>query len=168
MLLAACGSSHKLAHELVAGSEPVAVRQGDAAVMNGLLGLEYTAIAAYEAGIPLLTGHAREAAARFLSQELAHAAKLEATVRGAGARPSSPPASYSLGSPSSEADVLDVLRGVESAAVNGYLVAIPRLAPGWLRSVAAGILANEAQHISMLRMLQGQPSVPSAFVTASE
>jgi bacterioferritin (cytochrome b1) len=152
----------------VAGSVAVAVRRADIAIMNRALDLEHYAIAAYTAGIPLLTGRSRAAATRFLGQELSHASKLHDTIKGAGGKPNAPRASYDLGSPGSEADVLEMLRRTEASLVAAYLAAVPELMPGWLRAVAAGILANEAQHISVLRAAQGQRAVPSAFVTASE
>ncbi|MEA2198243.1 MAG: hypothetical protein QOJ25_2294 [Solirubrobacteraceae bacterium] len=167
-LLTACGGGSGAKRKLVAGSEPAAVRRADISIMNGVLDLEHTAIAAYTAGIPLLTGRARAAATRFLRQELSHASKLHDTIKGAGGKPHLAKASYDLGSPDSETDVLDMLRALEKSLLSAYLAAIPELMPGWLRAVAAGILANEAQHISVLRSVQGQRPVPSAFVTASE
>jgi len=164
-LLAGCGGGSKAKKKLV--SDP-AVRQGDIAVLNKVLALEHTAIAAYTAGIPLLSGHARAAAAEFLGHELAHAEKLAATIRGAGGKPRPPQANYALGNPSDEAQVLRLLNVTESSLVNAYLIAIPKLAPGWLRAVAAGILANEGQHISVLQAVQGHPPAPAAFVTAVE
>ena len=167
-LVAGCGGGSKPKRKLVAGSAPVAVRRTDIAIMNRALDLEHYAIAAYTAGIPLLTGHARAAATRFLGQELSHASKLHDTIKGAGGKPSAPQASYHLGTPGSEADVLEMLRRTEESLLTAYFVAVRELMPGWLRAVAAGILANEAQHISVLRAAQGRRAVPSAFVTASE
>jgi hypothetical protein len=167
-LLTGCGGRSKPKPKLVAGSVPVAVRRADVAIMNRALDLEHYAIAAYTAGIPLLSGRARAAATRFLGQELSHASKLHDTIKGAGGKPNSPRASYDLGSPGSEADVLEMLRRTEASMIAAYLAAVPELMPGWLRAVAAGILANEAQHISVLRAAQGRRAVPSAFVTASE
>ncbi|HWF34341.1 MAG TPA: ferritin-like domain-containing protein [Solirubrobacteraceae bacterium] len=166
-VLSACGSSRPKT-KLVAGSDPLAVRQADIEILNSVLDLEYTAIAAYTAGIPLLTGHARAAAAQFLGHELSHAMKLASTIRGAGGKPNRQPSTYALTNPRDAAQVLDTLGTTESSLIDGYLTAIPKLVPGWLRAVAAGILANEGQHVSVLRLLQAQPPVPSAFVTASE
>lgn len=167
-LLTACGGGSGTKRKLVAGSDPIAVRRADIAILNGVLDLENTAIAAYEAGIPLLTGHARAAATRFLGQELSHAAKLQSTIKGAGGNANAPQAAYDLGSPRGEAEVLSLLRTTEAALVTAYLDAIPKLMPGWLRAVAAGILANEGQHISVLRLIEGRPPVPGAFLTSAE
>ncbi len=168
LLVAACGGASKGKTKLVAGSDPLAVRDADISILNGVLDLEYTAIAAYTAGIPLLSGHARAAAAQFLGHELSHATKLETTIRGAGGKPNAQRANYSLSNPRNPAQVLDILGTAESSLIDAYLSAIPKLLPGWLRAVAAGILANEGQHISVLGTLQGRRPVPGAFVTASE
>lgn len=168
LLLSACGGASKPRVTLIAGSYPRAVRVADIAVLNHVLDLEYTAVAAYEAGIPLLSGHARAAAARFLGHELSHATKLASTIKGAGGKAHPPQASYDLGHPRSEAAVLEGLRATESSLIDAYLAAIPKLTPGWLRAVAAGILANESQHVSVLDLVQGRRPVPSAFVTAND
>jgi bacterioferritin (cytochrome b1) len=168
LLLAGCGGGSSAKSKLIAGSYPDAVRESDISILNGVLDLEYTAIAAYTAGIPLLSGHARGAAAQFLGHELSHASKLVSTIKGAGGKPHPQAANYPLTNPKDAAGVLDILNTTESSLVDAYLAAIPRLMPGWLRSVAAGILANEGQHISVLRALQGRRPVPAAFVTASE
>ena len=165
VLLTACGASKP--KKLIAGSAPVQVRLTDISILNGVLDLEHTAIAAYTAGIPLLTGRARAAATRFLGQELSHAVKLAGTIKGAGGKANPPRASYDLGTPGDEAAVLDVLNSTESLLVDAYLSAIPKLMPGWLRAVAAGILANEGQHIAVLQGVRGRTPVPSAFVTAA-
>ncbi len=168
VVISACGGSSKAKTKLIAGSESVAVRDADISIMNGLLDLEYFAIFAYTAGIPLLTGHARAAAAQFFGHELSHATKLQSTIKGAGGKPNPQRASYPLSNPQNAAEVLDILNMAESSLLDGYLAAIPNLMPGWLRAVAAGILANEGQHVSVLRALQGRPPVPGAFVSTTE
>lgn len=165
MLLTGCGGASQ-PKKLVAGTDPVEARYDDISIMNEVLDLEHTAIAAYTAGIPLLTGRARAGATRFLGQEIQHAMKLAGTIKGAGGKANPPRASYDLGSPSNEGEVLDLLSTTESLLVNAYLSAIPKLVPGWLRAVAAGILANEGQHVAVLQGLQGRPPVPGPFLTA--
>jgi bacterioferritin (cytochrome b1) len=168
-LLSACGGGGSPRKpKLVAGSDPVSVRLADISILNEVLDLEHAAIAAYTAGIPLLAGHARAAAVRFLGQELSHAGKLESTIKGAGGKPNPPRTSYDLGRPRTGSDVLEMLRRNEASLVSAYLGAIPELMPGWLRAVAAGILANEGQHVCVLRAVQGLSPVPSALVTGSE
>jgi hypothetical protein len=168
VLLVGCGGSSKPKRPSVAGSYQAEVRAADISLLNGVLDVEHTAIAAYTAGIPLLTGHSRVAATWFLGQELQHAAKLEATITGAGGKANPAQASYDLGNPRDGAQVLELLHHTESSLLAAYLDAIPKLIPGWLRAVAAGILANESQHLCVLEAAQGRPAVRSAFVTAHE
>jgi bacterioferritin (cytochrome b1) len=170
VMISSCGGESKPKQTFVGGSEAPEAREDDVELLNGVLALEHAAIAAYTAGIPLLSGHGwvRIGATRFLGQELQHAQKLEATIRGAGGKPTPPQARYHLGTPRDAAEVLEMLRATESALIGAYLAAIPQLTPGWLRAVAAGILANESQHVSVLRAQQGRPEVPGAFVTGAE
>jgi bacterioferritin (cytochrome b1) len=149
-----------------AGIDPTAIR-ADVDILNSALDLEHTAIAAYTAGIPLLTGTARAAAKQFLAQEFAHASVLSSTVAHAGGKPNQPSPSYDLGHPRREADVLRLLLMLERVAISAYIDAIPKLTPGSLRSTVASILTTEAQHVSVLRSELGLAPVPAPFVTGS-
>jgi Ferritin-like domain len=161
--LAGCGANR-------ARHRPVAdpVQDQDVVLLNDLLARERHAIAAYTAGIPLLGGTRRHAAVEFLRQELAHAGMLLALIKdsGGGARPRA--ASYDLGQPQTARDVLLLLHEVERAEITGYLDAIPRMKPGRLRAAAATILADDAQHVSVLRSELGLSPTPAAFVTGAE
>lgn len=168
----------------------------DVKVLNGLLQLEYHAIAAYTACIPLLPHPAPPppgsnppppkpppknppplelllplsyaAAQQFLSQELAHVTELRGFIHQAGGRREKPRPSYELGHPSSKDDVLHLLHRIEQTQLTAYLEAIPLLSPGKLRGAAAAIFANHAQHIAVWRFELGRRPVPSAFVDGSE
>jgi hypothetical protein len=167
-LLTACGGGSGRSKKQTAESATLAVRASDVEILNGVLDLEHAAVAAYTAGIPLLNGRARAAAVRFLGQELSHATALAGAVKGAGGKPNPPRASYELGNPRGQAQVLVLLHTIEESLVEIYLDAIPKLSPGWLRADVASILANEAQHVSVLRAARGQSPVPTAFLTANE
>ena len=77
LLLAACGGSHSSSSQATttttSGPVPNAV---DAALLNHLLDLEHMGIAAYTAGIPLLSPAGRKDGRLFLTQELSHAGEL--------------------------------------------------------------------------------------------
>ena len=60
-------------------------------------------------------------------------------------------ASYRLGKPANDSDVLELLHGLERAQINAYLAAIPKLSPGPVRAAVSSILANDAQHIAIIR-----------------
>jgi len=166
--LTACASSAKGPHKKKrTPSDPVQAAT-DIALLNGALDVEHTAIAAYIAGIPLLTGHNRDAAKQFVTQDYGHAAELSLMVRQAGGTAHDPSPSYALGNPSSEGDVLALLQRIESLQIATYLQVLPRLQPGVFRSIVGAILANEAQHVSVLRAARGMPAIPAALVTGKE
>src|SRR5438270_240606 len=52
--------------------------------------------------------------------------------------------------------------------IGAYLSALPRLTPGPVRAAIAAVMANDAQHLSVLRAAQHRSPVPAAFVTAGE
>ncbi len=161
-LLAACSGSKPLRLKVRSG---VTVERGDVSILNGLLDLEQQTIAAYTAGIPLLRRPAIKAAQQFLGQELAHAQALSDLVKKAGGKPDKPRPSYDLGNPSTEPQVLALLRGLEAKQLAAYVQMTPLLTPGRLRSAVAAIFANDAQHLAVLREQLGEAPVPAAFVT---
>lgn len=175
LLAAAAGGALAIAGGVTAcsGSKPlrvkvrsgVTVQSGDISILGGLLDLEQHTIAAYTAGIPLLASRYAKASKQFLSQELAHAQALTDLIRKAGGKPQKPHSSYALGHPTSDRQVLALVRDLESAQLAAYVDSIPLLTPGRLRSAVAAIFANDAQHLAVLRQQLGQNPIPAAFVT---
>jgi hypothetical protein len=141
------------------------VAKTDVALLNHLIDLEYMAVAAYTAGLPLLRPTAYHAAKQFLAQELGHAQGLGLLVREAGGKEHKPRASYDLGTPRTEADVLRLLHGLETQQISAYLETIPRLGPAKVRTLVTQYFANDAQHISIVRSLQGQAPLAAPVVT---
>ena len=162
--LAGCGSNSLRAQ--VHNSAPVL--EGDIALLGHLLYLEHLAIAAYTAGTPLLPPATVKAGQLFLNDELSHAGDIAGLIRAAGAKPPKPAPSYPLGHPRTGEEVLALLHAVERMQVSAYLDALPRLRPGTLKQQVASILANDAQHLAVVRAALHQPAVPSAFVTGRE
>jgi hypothetical protein len=144
------------------------VAQTDVELLNHLVDLEYLAIAAYTAGLPLLPPDPYHAAKQFLAQELGHAQGLSILVREAGGKENKPRDTYDLGNPRTAADVLRLLHTVESLQMAAYLAAIPRLGPAKVRTLTTQYFANDAQHISIVRSLQGQAPLPAPFLTGRE
>jgi hypothetical protein len=167
----------------------------DVEVLNGLLAIEYRAIAAYTALVPELPQPANApkqttpgpppppnpnqplelrvplaiAAARdFLGLETAHAGELMGIITQAGGTPVKALASYDLPRDESKLAIIRFLHGIEQEQLAAYLHAVPRLPAGRLRAAMAAILANEAQHISVLRMVLRMPPLTSALVSAQE
>jgi len=165
LLLVGCGRSKSLpARVKKVGGVP----KSDIPILEPLLELEYFAIAAYTAGIPLLARGQLPAARRFLYQELSHAGELSGLIRRTTGKAPPPQPSYDLGHPRDSTDVLALLHRIESSQLAAYLDAIPRLSPGAVRAAAAAILSNDAQHVSMLRLLSGSAPIPAAFVSGRE
>ena len=161
LIAAGCGSQSLKAQ--VHNSAPVLGTDVD--LLNALLHLEHWGIAAYTAGTPLLAPAVTKAGALFLNDELSHAGALAGLVRAAGGKPIRPAPSYPLGRPRSSEDVLRLLHTIENAQLSAYLNAITRLEPGFVKSSVASILANDAQHVAVVRAALQQPAVPAAFVT---
>lgn len=161
-MLAGCSGSKPLRVKVRTG---VTVEGADVPILNALLDLEQYAVAGYTAGIPLLDYPAAKAAKQFLSQELAHAQELSTLIRKGGGKPRRPRASYDLGHPTTNAQVLTLLGELENVQLSAYLDRIPLLTAGRLRSTVAALCANDAQHLAVLRQQLGQSPVPAAFVT---
>ena len=141
----------------------------DVALLNHLLHLEHVGIAAYTAGTPLLRpGHdqgrqavpERRALPRRRAGRPDPRGRSQADQAGAELRPRAIRARAE--------EVLALLHEVEQAQITAYLAALPRLAPASVKQSVASILANDAQHVTVVRAALGQPAVPSAFVTGRE
>lgn len=140
---------------------------GDAELLARALATEHVAIAAYNAGSPLLEGQALAAAQHFLTQERRHAGRLRELIRALGATPEGPRPSYDFGRPDRASDVLRLLQGVEQDSVAAYAEIVPRLADPLLRETVATIATNDAEHLALVRGLLGRQPVPTAFVTGA-
>jgi rubrerythrin len=138
-------------------------RTDDLEIVNGALDIEHRSIAAYGAAIGHLAGADATLARRVREHERAHADALSTLVAELGAKPSQPPASYSLRPLRGRSDTLAFLGGVENTAIAYYVDALPKLS-GALRHVVLGIVASEAEHLALLRVALGLSAAPTAFV----
>jgi bacterioferritin (cytochrome b1) len=164
LVLGGCGGTSLKAQ----ADNSAPVLNSDVELLNQLLHLEHVAIAAYTAGTPLLPAATVKAGQLFLNDELAHAGALGALIKAAGGKPNKPAPSYDLGHPRTGQEVLALLHRIENAQISAYLAAIPRLEPALVKRSVAAILANDAQHVAVVRAALGQPAVPSAFVTGRD
>ena len=62
-------------------------------------------------------------------------------------------------------DVLRLLHRIETLQLAAYVRAIPLLQLGKVRAAAMALFANDAQHVTILRLQLGLDPVPAAFVT---
>jgi hypothetical protein len=164
LALAGCGGDSL--KDQLKRNPPVA--QTDVSLLNHLVDLEYLAVAAYTAGLPLLHRPAARAAKQFLAQELGHAQGLSILVREAGGKANKPRQTYDLGNPRSATDVLRLLHEVETLQIAAYVDAIPRLGPAKVSQLTAQYFANDAQHVSIVRSLLGQAPLPAPLITGRE
>lgn len=162
--LAGCGSSHH--QDIRSVSKPA--QSVDIELLNRALDLEHETIAAYTAGIPLLSGRPRKAAQQFLDQELSHAGELYGLIKQAKGKPHKPRAAYDLGHPSSSADVLKLLHQLEGRQLGLYLSVITQLSPGSVRAAITSVFGSDAQHVAILRSTLGLAPLPTPFVTGPQ
>lgn len=144
------------------------VQSSDIPILERLLRVEYHLAYAYTASAPRLTGYGLELARWFLAQELEHVGTISGLIKDANVAPNTSAGPFDLGHARNAAEVLALLHGLESAAIRAYQRAIPSLSHGTLRAIAASIVANEGQHVALVRVAQGRDPVPAALVTGSE
>jgi rubrerythrin len=137
----------------------------DVELLATALELERRTIDAYVACIPLLSKTNAQAAVIWLSAEIQHTGELIALIKQAGGKPAPRANSYELGRmPSNQAQALALLASFEQLQISYYLRTISQLQLATARAAVSTILASDAQHIALLRLVQGKPAVPSAFV----
>ena len=189
-LISACSGGKPLREKVSGGGK---VAPADVEPLNALLDVEHYAVAAYAAGIPLLHPPQSKSAIQFLAQELAHTVQLSDLIHHAKGKPRRPRASYDLANdlcrpihdrmpvilppsawpvwlgevPATTDEVLALLKHVEQIQIHAYVATLPRLQGNGSRAVAASIMANDAQHLAMLRWQTGETPVPAALVTGS-
>jgi rubrerythrin len=139
--------------------------------------LEQVAVLAYGAALDskLLTTGFAKVAARFRDHEQEHADALTTALKDLGGTP--PPQATAkdidavvkgLGDVTSQADVANFAIELEMAAVAAYYDAHRRLIDAKLLQTGASIMANEAQHLVVLRQAVKQDPVPNAFETGAK
>ena len=167
VVVGGCGSHPKTGRKAIANLSPQATAN-DLRILRHALELERRAVAAYTACIPLLGHRDAKAAQQFLGEELQQTGELLALIRAAGGPYPARAASYDIGHPRDGAEALVLLHSLESEQIGNYLRSIPMLSAGPVRAAVSSILTVDSQHVTMLRLVQGQVPVPSAFVTGAE
>ncbi len=150
---------------------------GDAAVLERAINLEQVAVLAYDAVLAggLLGPQALRAARRFRDHERQHAETLTTALTDLGGIPPAPPKGIAaidevvdgLGDVKTQADVVNFLIELETAAVAAYHEAHGKLLETRLLQTSASIMGNEGQHLVVLRMLVRADPVPNAFETGA-
>jgi hypothetical protein len=141
----------------------------DAAVVNSVLGLEYQAVAAYDAALAAGALAEPEAvmARAFRDDHVQHAEAMVRIVRRLQGKPVAAQAARDYGFPAeltSRDDVLRFLVASERGLALAHLGAVPAFAEKGLAKRAAGILGVEAMHWGALRQALGEAPVPAPFL----
>ena len=158
---ALCGLRRSQAHDrrsadATAGRRHAGARRRRAAAVAALE-IERRTVDAYAAGVPLLTSTPRQGRhGNGSAQELAHAGKLIALIRQRAASRRARADSYDIGQPrhagAATAGAAARDRAAAARATCRWLPAAVERA-GSTRAAVAAIFANDAQHLSMLRLL---------------
>jgi Ferritin-like domain len=137
----------------------------DRSVLAGLAGLEATAVAAYQAALAggRLDAATASSARRFLNHELAHRDRLGGLLAGAAPGPASANLVAAVRKASTQNAVLAALIAVENAVVARYYDAFGKLTDTGVLEALGEIMANEGQHLVVLRTSAGQAATPNPF-----
>jgi Ferritin-like domain len=157
--LTGCGSVAHHSHRV-----PKPVQTHDVDVLNGVLATEQRSIAYYIAVTPLLSGSNHRAASTFLRQDLLHSGIIDKLITAAGGQSRRPDSAYPLPSSTRPAAILSEVQTLEDEQIRAYVHAIPLLSSAEVRQSMASLLANDAQHVAVIRAQQGLSPLTGPFV----
>ena len=144
----------------------VADKAADAEILNNVLAREMAAVGAYERTLPLLHGQALASAREFRASEQEHIDAVVKALRGLGEKAAPEEEEIESEGLKTQADGLGFLYEVESVSIADGLRAISHLTASWPRSLLGSIVANQAQHLVVLRRALGAgvaETIPEAF-----
>jgi rubrerythrin len=153
-----------------------AASNGDADILAKAITLERVAVLAYGVAIDskLLSPTLASVARRFRGHEQQHADALVTALVDLGGSPPAPPTVKDIDGVvkgiedvRSQADVASFAIELEMAAVAAYYDAHSKLVDAKLLQTGASIMANEAQHLVVLRQAVKRDPVPHAFETGA-
>jgi Ferritin-like domain len=169
-LLTGCGGggdgSTSAASVTDARSMPSATESADAVLLNKVLGRQQAAIVAYGQVIPKLSPRLAHTAAYFRAQEQEHVDAVLKALRGLKGAAEPRPETIEPGTLKTNGERLEFLYEIESGTIDLELSAIGDLEASWPRSLLASTVADQAQHLTLLRqdLGAGPPaSVPVPF-----
>jgi hypothetical protein len=155
-----------------------AVDENDGSILASAINLERITVIAYDNVLAggLLTPGVRGAVRGFRGHEQQHAETLVTALTDLGGIAPAPPDGVAavddvvkgLRDVRTSAQVLSFLIELETAAVAAYHDAQRKLGEARLLQTSASIMANEGQHLTVLRRAAGQDPVPNAFETGAE
>lgn len=149
-----------------AALEREAEREADIEILNQILSRQRSAIAAFDRTIASMRGRPRALALRLRTQEEEHTVAILEALRGLDGSEIVEPEEIEPWDLRDEADRLTFLYEIESATIEDELGAIARLGSAAARALLASTVANQAQHLVLLRRALGaKPAewVPTPF-----
>lgn len=145
---------------------PSPEESADAEILGNVLARQEAAVEAFAAVGPQLPPRLARMAAYFRAQEQEHVDAVLKALRGLRGSPESSPEPIDASGLKSDRERLAFLYEVESATIDEELSAISGLEASWPRSLLASTVANQAQHLTLLRQELGAgplASVPVPF-----
>jgi hypothetical protein len=145
---------------------PSGEESADAEILDTVLARQEAAIEAFGKVGPELPPRLARTADYFRAQEQEHVDSLLKALRGLKSSPESSPEPIDASGLGSDRERLVFLYEVESATIDEELSAISKLEASWPRSLLASTVANQAQHLTLLRQALGDgplASVPVPF-----
>jgi hypothetical protein len=157
--LSACGGD---------GEDSAIDPEADARVLNEVLARQLAAVDAYGNALPLLRGAGLATARRFRAQEQEHVDATTKALRGLEGKADPPPETVEASEIKTPEDAWRFLYQLESATIDAELNAVAKLTIAWPRPLVAGMAANQAQRLVLIRHALGAKpaeTVPEAFET---
>ncbi len=170
LALAACGSGGDggatVTVTQTTAAAPEVDEEADAEVLEGVLNRQSGAVVAYERTLPRLQGQRRATAVLFLAQEQEHIDGLLKVFRALGEPAQAEPETIEAQGLKTELDYVLFLYELENATIGLELSALGKLTSPSARTTLVTTIANQAQHLVLLRRFLGAnlaESVPFAF-----
>jgi hypothetical protein len=141
-------------------------KDADVEILNNVLTRQTGAVAAYDRTLSHLGGRNLPLARVFRAQEQEHIDAIVKALRGIGGDAQLDAEEIEANHRKTEEDYLHFLYELESATIDAELSAISKLSASWPRALLASIVADQAQHLTLLRgRLGAKPieTVPGAF-----
>jgi hypothetical protein len=165
-ILAGCGGGGSTTVVAVESASTSAPPSDDAQLLDKVLARQEAAVEAFAAVGPSLPPRLARMAAYFRAQEQEHVDSLLKALRGMKSPAEPTPEPIDASGLGSDRERLVFLYEVESATIDEELSAISKLEAPWPRSLLASTVANQAQHLTLLRQALGAgplASVPVPF-----
>ena len=169
-ILAGCGGggSSSATSSAAAATTPAPSQEEstDAEILDTVLARQEAAVEALAAVGPELSPRLARMAAYFRAQEQEHVDAVLKALRGLKSPAEPSPEPVDTSGLKSERERLVFIYETESATIDEELSAISKLEAAWPRSLLASTVANQAQHLTLLRQALGEgplASVPVPF-----